>query len=274
VKISGLVCAHNEEARLADCLRRLGFCDEIVVVADRCTDRTSEIARRYDAIVITGIFPLESQRKNAGVGACTGDWIFEVDADEHVDEALAQEVRAVVEREPAGAYFLIPVDNYVGSQRVRHGWGGSFGTSSVARLYRRGSKHWRAQRVHPSVWFEGARAGSLRTPLSHWVDKDIGDMIQRLDRYTALRAQDLADAATPGKIWDNVFRGFRRFYKCYVARKGYREGDLGFLIALMAGLYPVVSCLRAKEALAARKASRTIPDNRVSDQGSMGNIGG
>jgi len=39
----------------------------------------------------------------------------------------------------------------------------------------------------------------------------------------------------------------RRFYKCYVSRKGYREGDMGFLIAVMAGLYPLLSNLKARE---------------------------
>jgi glycosyltransferase involved in cell wall biosynthesis len=73
VKLSALVCAHNDEARLADCLRRLDFCDEIVVVADRCTDRTQEIARQFGARVIDGIFQLESQRKAAGVAACLGE---------------------------------------------------------------------------------------------------------------------------------------------------------------------------------------------------------
>ncbi len=38
----------------------------------------------------------------------------------------------------------------------------------------------------------------------------------------------------------------RRFYKCYVSRKGYREGDWGLLIALMAALYPLISTLRAR----------------------------
>jgi glycosyltransferase involved in cell wall biosynthesis len=49
VKLSALVCAQNDEARLADCLRGLEFCDEIVVVADRCTDRSQEIARHFGA---------------------------------------------------------------------------------------------------------------------------------------------------------------------------------------------------------------------------------
>ncbi len=255
MKLSALVCAHNEEDRLADCLRGLLFCDEIVVVADRCTDRTQEIARSFGARVIDGIFPLESQRKEAGVAACRGDYIFEIDADEQVSAALAAEVRAVVDSALRADWYQVPCDNYVGETLVRHGWGGSFGTSSVARLFRRGAKRWKAHRVHPGVTFEGRYGGALSNPIRHKVDENIGDMIDRLNRYTALRAADLADQGDPGTLWDNVFRGFRRFYKCYVGRKGRREGDLGFLIALMAGLYPVLSHLRAKEILCARKRS-------------------
>ena len=36
-----------------------------------------------------------------------------------------------------------------------------------------------------------------------------------------------------------------RFYKCYWRRKGYREGKWGFLLALMASLYPILSYLKA-----------------------------
>lgn len=256
MKVSALVCARNEEPRLADCLKGLAAYDEVVVVADRCTDRTAEIGRRLGAIVVEGIFPLESQRKEAGLAACTGDWIFELDADEQADEALASEIRAAIET-ARGDWFRVPVDNYVGDKLVRRGWGGSFGTTSVARLYRRGVKRWKPERVHPGVVFDGEFAGTLRTPIRHLVDEDIGDMVDRLNRYTALRAADLADRGEPGGLWDNVFRGFRRFWKCYVGRKGRTEGDLGFMIALMAGLYPVISHLRAKEILEARRAGAT-----------------
>lgn len=255
MKLSGLICAHNEEARLAECLEGLAFCDEIVVVADRCTDRTQDIARQYGARIVAGAFPLESQRKEAGLAACSGDWIFEVDADENVGPVLATEIRAAIAT-ANGDWFRIPVDNYVGPTLVRNGWGGSFGTSSVVRLYRHGAKRWKPQRVHPGVILEGVCAGNLATPMRHQVDEDIGDMVDRLNRYTALRAADLADQGAPGKLWDNVFRGVRRFWKCYVSRKGHREGGLGFLIALMAGLYPVLSHLRAKEILEARASGR------------------
>ena len=250
VKLSALVCVHNEEKRLAACLQRLRFADEVVVVLDRCTDRSAQIAALYADRMVTGAFPLEGPRRTAGVEACRGDWIFEVDADEIVTEALAAEVRDTIRSAIVPAHFLIPVDNYVGARLIRHGWGGSFGTSAVTRLYRRGCKHWKSQRVHPGVTLDGACGGRLTTALIHHVDDDVSDMIHRLDRYTELRARDLIDENRVGSLGAAAFRGVRRFWKCYVRRKGYREGRWGVLIAVMAGLFAFLSVLRAHLLLA------------------------
>jgi glycosyltransferase involved in cell wall biosynthesis len=257
--LSGLVCVHNEEARLADCLKRLAFCDEIVVVADRCTDRSEAIARKMGARVVSGIFPVEGLRKEAGVAACRGAWIMELDADEAVTPALAREIRETVARADAADWYQVPVDNFVGARLVRHGWGGSFGASSVARLFRKGVKSWKSERVHPGTTFTGVYGGRLENAILHKVDDDIADMVQRLNRYTALRGQDLADSGKIKSLWDDLFRGVRRFYKCYVSRKGYTEGDMGFLIAVMAGLYPLLSNLKAREIQALTGVRTTRP---------------
>ena len=95
-RLSGLVCVRDEEARLTDCLNRLAFCDEIIVVADRCSDRTEYLAAALGARVVSGAFPLEGPRKQAGVEACTGDWIIEIDADEWVSPSLGREIRAAI----------------------------------------------------------------------------------------------------------------------------------------------------------------------------------
>ena len=111
VRLSALVCVQNQDAQLSACLRKLSFCDEIVVVADRCTDRSQDVARRQGAIVIDGIFPLESQRKAAGVEACSGDWILEIEPEDLIDAALAWEIRAVLQMRPAGDWYDLPIDN-------------------------------------------------------------------------------------------------------------------------------------------------------------------
>lgn len=250
--LSALVVVHNEEARLAACLEKLGFADELVVVLDKCTDRSREIALRFtdETRLIEGSWDLEGPRRNIGIAACEGEWVVEVDADEHVPVALAEEIRRIVATSDAD-YHEIPVDNYIGARLVRWGWGASFGKAAYPGLFRKGAKSWGMQRVHPSLAWTGRSGGkavkgpALTHRLDHFVDRDISDMIRRLDRYASLRAADLRDAGDPGSLANNLRRLFSRFFKCYVRRKGYREGGWGLLIALCAGLFPLLAHLKA-----------------------------
>jgi len=243
-RLSALVVARNEEDRLVDCLGHLEFADERVVVLDRCTDGSAKIANAYADIVIEGEWPIEGDRRNAGLDACTGDWILEIDADESVSPELGAEIRAAIARADSG-YFLVPFLNYIGDRCVRHGWGASWGVSAAPRLSAKGTKRWGHQRIHPALELNGPRR-RLSNPIKHQVDRDISDMIRRLDSYTTARAADLRDSGEIGSLANNVRRFFSRFFKCYVRRQGYKEGGYGFLIALFAGLYPLISHLKAR----------------------------
>ncbi|MBO20929.1 MAG: glycosyl transferase [Rhodospirillaceae bacterium] len=247
-RLSALVVAHNEEAELDDCLTALAFADEIVVVLDRCTDRSEEIARTYGAVIEVGAWEIEGARRNRGIEICTGDWILEVDADERVTDALSAHIRETIGRAPYG-HFLIPYHNYVGDRLVEFGWGAAWGVTATVRLFANDSVHgpakiWGEQRIHPALELKG-EAGRLDVPMVHYVDRNISDMIHRLDRYTSARARDMRQTGELGSFARNVRRIFSRFWKCYVSRRGYREGQYGFLIALMAGLYPILSYLKA-----------------------------
>jgi len=244
IKLSILVVAHNEEENLDACLSALGFADELVVVLDKCTDGSKTIAAKYTEHLIEGSWEIEGPRRHAGLEACGGDWILEVDADERVSKDLAVEIRTAIQSAPYG-HFLIPYDNYIGKTLVRYGWGASWGVSATVRLFSKGAKVWGQQRIHPGVELKGERLW-LKKRMVHLVDKDISDMIRRLDRYSTARAKDLRAAGDVGSFINNIRRFFSRFFKCYVGRKGYKEGGYGFLIALMAGLFPVLSHLKAR----------------------------
>lgn len=191
VRLSAFVCVQNQDAQLSDCLRRLSFCDEIVVVADRCTDGSQEVARRAGATVIDGIFPLESQRKAAGAEACSGDWILEIEPDEIVDAALAWEIRAVLQMRPVGDFYDLPIDNYVGETLVRDGWAGSLSARRDVRLYKRGLKAWEPKRVSAPAVMAGQSGGALTGAIRRTLGRDLGGLMERLNRLTALHAEDL-----------------------------------------------------------------------------------
>lgn len=245
-RLSALIVARNEEERLPDCLASVAFADEIVVVLDRCTDGSAAIARAAGATVLEGAWELEGERRNAGIAACTGDWILEVDADERVSPALAEAIRATI-AQSRFAWHQVPVENYVGDRLIRYGWAGSFGTTSVPRLFRRGAKRWRPQRVHPGLDWNGEEGPKITEgALVHLVDRDISDMLRRLDAYSSAKAADLIASGDIGSLGANLRRFFSRAFKSYVLRKGYREGAWGVLLAFCTGALPLLSYLKAR----------------------------
>ena len=244
-RLSALIVARNEEARLPDCLASVAFADEVVVVLDRSTDSSASIAAFAGAKIVEGSWELEGDRRNAGLDACSGDWILEVDADERVNAELAEAIRATIATS-THAWHQVPVDNYVGDRLIRFGWAGSFGTTSVPRLSRKGAKRWRAQRVHPGLDWAGQEGPRIaRGALVHLVDRDISDMLRRLDKYSSAKAADLLASGNIGTLRANVRRFFSRGFKSYVSRRGYREGGWGVLLALCTGAFPLLSYLKA-----------------------------
>ncbi|HUZ72651.1 MAG TPA: glycosyltransferase family 2 protein [Stellaceae bacterium] len=246
--LSALVVARNEEARLGACLECLHFADEIVVLLDRSTDGSAAIASRHGARVVEGAWEIEGERRNAGIGACRGDWILEVDSDEHVTSALAVELRAAIAA-VADGYFLVPMANHIGGRLVSYGWGAYNGVARKASLFRRGAKHWGAGRVHPKIDLAGPRR-ELRECMDHFVYRDVSDMLRRLDRYTDLAAEDALESGVILGLPRTLRRVFSRAWKSYVARRGYREGPWGVALAMLSALYPLLIYLK----VATRKA--------------------
>jgi glycosyltransferase involved in cell wall biosynthesis len=243
-RLTALVVAHNEESQLAACLETLAFADEIVVVLDRTTDGSAAIAEKAGAKVLHGTWPIEGDRRAAGIAAATGDWILEVDADERATPALAAEIRTAIAAAPSG-YFLVPFANHIGRRHVRWGWGAYNGVSMKPCLFAKGCKLWGRQRVHPKIELKGKR-DQLAQPMTHYVYKDVADAIHRLNRYSTLNAEQMREDGKIGTLGPNLRRMLSRFWKSYVARRGYREGLYGLLLGLFSALYPILSYLKAR----------------------------
>ena len=86
--ISVIIPAHNEEKyikRCIDSVKRAGRVfpgkTEIIVVCNRCTDKTEEIAKDNGAVVILNEDRCIAKVRNAGISAAHGDIIVTIDAD-------------------------------------------------------------------------------------------------------------------------------------------------------------------------------------------------
>jgi glycosyltransferase involved in cell wall biosynthesis len=246
VRLSALVVVHDEERHLPACLETLRFADEVVVVLDRCTDGSREIAAAAGAVLVEGAWEREGPRRHAGIEACAGEWILELDADERASPELAAEIRARIETAPHG-YFLVPFDNYIGARHVAHGWGAYNGVAKKPCLFAKGAKLWGGQRVHPRLTLAGARM-ELQGKIVHHVDRDLADTFARLNRYTTLAAADALETGERPRLRPALRRMLSRFWKSYVARRGYREGAYGIALGLFSALYPMLVYLKVATA--------------------------
>ena len=87
----------NEADRIARCLRSAAFADQVVVVDSGSDDRTCEIARELGAQVhVFADWQGFAEQRNRLLSKVDADYVFFLDADEVIPEALAGEIRAAV----------------------------------------------------------------------------------------------------------------------------------------------------------------------------------
>ncbi len=247
-KLSILIIAKNEEKQIKDCLNTVNFGDELVLILDSCEDNTKKIASRFTKKIFCGSWENEGQRRNFGIQKCSGDWVLEIDADERASKALGLEIRNIIKTSKFD-YHIIPVRNFIGKQVVKYGWGAYFGKSAYPGLFKKHCKKWGHQNVHPEISFEGKKGPMLTNFLTHFYCKDTSDMFKKLNSYSDARAKDILNLNINENMMKNIRRLFSRFWKCYVLRKGYKEREYGFIIALLAALYPLISFLKYKNIL-------------------------
>lgn len=249
-KISAVIVAHNEEKKIEDCLKSLNFADEIVVVLDKCSDKTKEIVLKYTNKIIEGSWNIEGARRNVAVSSASYDWILEIDADERISDKLAKEIKEnITKHGNQNVAFSFKIDNYIGKRLVRNGWLRTICVLQRQSIARNGHKIYDEDKeVHPTANLKAEKIISLSNPLIHLVDENISDLLLRFNRYTSWKANDMIFRSKIKGGFLNLIISFKlRFFKSYILKAGIKEGLLGLVIATLSGLYPIISYLKAKE---------------------------
>ena len=101
---SVVIPAHNEENYIGKCLKAIREAEkqaapdsvQIIVVANRCTDRTSDIAAEYGAEIIENSDKCIASIRNAGAKAAKGEFLVTVDADTFLAPGTFTEIRSLL----------------------------------------------------------------------------------------------------------------------------------------------------------------------------------
>ena len=229
-RLSVVILAKNEEARIRRCLESVAWADEILVVDGLSEDRTVELCRSAGATVIShafeGSFAVE---RNLGMARATGDWVLQLDADDVVTPQLRAAVERILESPQPHVAFKFRRKSYLLGRFMRHGgW-----YHELPNLVRRDVRY--EGLVHERPRLSGT-VGRIAADVEHHPCSDLEGFLARHNRYTSLSAQELL--ATQGRLDEAALKDrllrkpLKAFWKTYVKKQGFREGLHGLVFSV------------------------------------------
>ena len=224
---------------------------EIIVVDSGSTDRTIEIAKSFGAKVFVESWKGFAAQKNSAMEKASGDWVLQLDADEALESALADEINAVTENSAVQGFF-IPRKNFFLGRWIKHG---GFYPDPKLRLIRRGAGKFEEYGAHPTIKLnDGLVAGWLKHALIHNAYPTLRGYIDHMNSYSSSGAEVAVAKGHRGfDLLNIVVRPKLTFIYNYFFRLGFLDGREGFLLHAYHSVY--VSWKYAKAWELARKKS-------------------
>ena len=196
--LTAIVITKNEEVNIGRCLSSVKFADEIIVVDSGSTDKTVTIAKRFNAKVYGRKFDDYAAQRNFAVSKASGEWILSLDADEEITEALAKEIREVINKDDYDGY-LIPRKNIIFGKEIKYT---RWSPDKHIWLFNKRKGSFKSS-IHEEVELKG-KVGELKNAKIHHSHKNVFDFIAMTNSYTSYEANE--------KIKRDSFSYFKLLY--------------------------------------------------------------
>lgn len=225
--VTVLVSAKNEEQDLPECLRRLRWAEQVIVIDSGSTDATVPIAQAFGAEVLCFDYPRLSptgwpKKRNWALdhAPLRHDWVLLMDADEHVVAPLAQQITDIVAgrslpQHPGGGQAFWINRRFIFHDRwVRYGgyypaWNLRLFRHKLGRFERltsAGDTNSGDMEVHEHVKLahQAGEAGFLDHDLLHFEIADFTEWVAKHNRYSSWEAavsRSAMDDGIQAQIW-------------------------------------------------------------------------
>ncbi len=231
--ISGCVISFQEADRIADCVRSLSFCDEVVVVDSGSTDGTQAIAKELGARILENLpFPGHRQQKQFAIEQAQHDLVFCLDADERCTEPLQAAVRELQAKGFAADGYEMPRHNHYLGRILKHGL---HVPDRKLRLFDRRKGKWGGRNPHDHVEMqEGSSVHRIAAAIEHLSYRDFAHHRRTIDSFSRIAADAMYAEGRRANPFDLLVRPPAVFVKSLLLKLGFLDGWRGFLVAAMA----------------------------------------
>ena len=229
-QLSVVIITFNEESNIGRCIDSVKkIADEIVVLDSFSTDKTVSIARENGAVVTQQKFAGYIEQKNNALALATYPYVLSLDADEALDETLANSIAAIKSGFSRQAYTMNRCTNYCG-QFIRHG---SWYPDKKLRLFDKRIARWGGINPHDKVEINSPYSSMhLKGDILHYSYKSLEEHVIQNNKFSTISAVSLfqlGKRTNPVKI---IINPFWAFLQSYFFRAGFLDGFYGFVIAI------------------------------------------
>jgi (heptosyl)LPS beta-1,4-glucosyltransferase len=244
-KLSVTIITKNEEKNIARCLESVKWADEIIVFDTSSTDRTVEICKKFTDHVFCVDWHGYGKQKNLCAERASHKWVLNIDSDEVISAEGADEIRALLLDGSKHSVYQFPRKNYFGQQWIRYG---GWYPDRTSRLYDKTQVSFTESQVHEKL-IPDENVGSLKSPISHYSFSGMKDYIERQNHYSTLYAREkMSEGFRAG--WSHLaLRPLAAFFKNYFIRQGFRDGFIGFFLAVSFAFYTFLKYAKTKNIL-------------------------
>jgi glycosyltransferase involved in cell wall biosynthesis len=253
MKISAVILTKNEESNIKRCLESLDFCDEIIIIDDYSTDKTTGKIRN-SKLEIRNKFRIQifqkklnnnfSEQRNFGLSKTSNEWVLFIDADEEVTKELANEIKSYVlggEWKESQAFYIKRRD-FFWEKELKYGEVKKVREQGIIRLVKKNSGQWKGT-VH-EVFHTDKKTGQLKGFLNHYPHQTLKEFINDINCYSSIRAEELFNRGDRSNVFQIIFFPFGKFFYNYFFNLGFLDGPAGFAYAFMMSFHSFL--VRAK----------------------------
>jgi glycosyltransferase involved in cell wall biosynthesis len=227
MKISVIILTKNSQKYLANCLKSLTIFDEVIVLDNGSTDKTIKIANSFKNVrVVEHKFIGFGALKNLAIEETRNSWILSIDSDEILSYELLKNIQKLEFNDENVIYKIERLNHYKEKTIKCCGWY----PDKVLRIFNKDHTQFNNLMVHESLIVkENSRIEEVDGFLLHFPFDSIESLIDKMQRYSSLFAEESQKKSTPTKAF---FRATFAFFKNYFFQKGFLYGYEGLLISV------------------------------------------
>lgn len=244
MKLSVAMITFNEEKILEKTLKSVKeFADEIVIVDSGSTDRTKDIAEKYNALFFTESWKGYGPQRNSAIDKCSSEWILNIDADEEISPALREKIIDIKNGKLDGDVFEINFTSVCFGKKLKHGgWSNSY----HIRLFKKSAGRFNDNMVHEE-FITDSKITRLKEDIYHHSYITLQDYFTKFNRYTTEGAIEYYKRGKKASVLQIIFNPIYKFIKMYIIRLGFLDGIEGLMIACTSAMYSMVKYFKLRE---------------------------